>query len=197
MNVWGGSASWNMQNNIIRISFSLNFKMFYNGGELVCDASSLEECKNIGNKPQESKKQPPKNTNAMCVSSLSILVNRSYIWVKNPELSLLCLMIQLKRFLMLLDMLGTGTVFWEIKMGVFTSCLFLLSVGLQQPINVLFGVRTSACIALEPKNPMLKSWGTMNVPTFNWHSQLFCLCQLPCCTTCLREIHEHIGSVTS
>ena len=37
----------NLEEDVVKVGLSINFKLFYNGGELVCDASSIEQCKNI------------------------------------------------------------------------------------------------------------------------------------------------------
>ena len=50
----------NLEEDVVRVSLSLNFKMYYKEGELVCDASSIEECEKVGKTPKEPNTLPPK-----------------------------------------------------------------------------------------------------------------------------------------
>ena len=81
----------NLEDDVVCASLSLNFKLFYNGGELVCDASSLEECKKISDKPKEPETPPSevppskKYKRTECFVPILISWNRSFVWVTKQE----------------------------------------------------------------------------------------------------------------
>ena len=47
MFVKGVIEAENLEDDVVHIAFSLNFKMLYNDGEMVCGATTLGECERI------------------------------------------------------------------------------------------------------------------------------------------------------
>ena len=48
----------NLEEDVVRVAFSMNFKMLYSGGVVVCDPARLEQCEQIKLKSDESNNTP-------------------------------------------------------------------------------------------------------------------------------------------